>query len=136
MLFSQRVSSASMSSVWPGGNWGMGFMVTNSSGWIEAVGDPTLAPGRGPRHTNFACWGGERRRKDGARCSYGRAMKTGCCGGGEPQFQIRFLEGAEFDAAVDAFDGVLEGQIGGGYFVRGEEVLHAIAGIGGAEGAC
>jgi aminopeptidase N/puromycin-sensitive aminopeptidase len=26
--------------------------------------------------------------------------------GGEPQFQIRFLEGAEFDAAVDAFDGV------------------------------
>ena len=63
-------------------------------------------------------------------------MKLGFGLGGEPLFQIRFLEGAEFNAAVDAFDGMLEGQIGGGHFVRGEEVLYAFAGIGGAERAC
>src|SRR5580658_2660719 len=33
MLFSQRVSSASIRRVWPEGNWGMGFMVTNLGGW-------------------------------------------------------------------------------------------------------
>ncbi len=43
------------------------------------------------------------------------------------------LEGAEFDAAVDAFDGALQSNIGFGKSMRGEEFLSIVAFISGTE---
>ena len=42
---------------------------------------------------------------------------------GQPLLEVWLLQGAQLDAAVDVFDGVLEGKIGGGDLVRGEELF-------------
>ena len=54
---------------------------------------------------------------------------------GQPLIEVWFLEFAEFDAAVDALDGVFEGFADCGYLVVGEELLDIVAGFGGAEAA-
>jgi hydrogenase maturation protein HypF len=68
--------------------------------------------------------------------SCGRLFDAAAALVGEPLLQIRLLERAQLDAAVDVFHGVLEGLIGTRDLVRGEELLYIVAALGGAEVAC
>ena len=50
-------------------------------------------------------------------------------------FRFGSCKAAQLDAAVDMLEGVLQGDVGGGNRVGGEEALHVVAGLGGAEAA-
>ena len=65
----------------------------------------------------------------------GRGRGSGLVLSGEPGFEPGLLQVAQLDAAVDAFDGVLEGLIGGRHPVGGEELGDIVAGGFGAEDA-
>jgi len=68
---------------------------------------------------------------------YSNSMVSGVLFGLRPQplLQLRLLQLAQLDAAVDGLQGMLDGLIGGGNLVRGKEFFHIGTGVGGAEQA-